>query len=284
MNPLVSTEWLAAQMGDASLRVFDTAVYYNDATEDLISGRDQYEKAHIPGAGFLDLTDGLSERPASLALRRPAAVRLADAFGAAGIGNQSRVVLYSSDHVMWATRIWWMLHGLGFDNKAVLDGGLDAWSREGRAIESGSNHYPPANLSFTDRSDLWVDQPEVRSAIDAPGTKVICALRPEVYAGFSPEHYGRPGHISGSLNVPHTDIVEAETNQFRSLDTIGQAFAAKGVDILDDVIAYCGGGIAATVDAFALHMLGSNQVSVYDGSLLEWSKDPTAPMSTGPNP
>lgn len=284
MESLVSTECLAAQVGDADLRIFDTAVSYDDATGEIVSGRDRYEAGHIPGAGFLDLADGLSDPSAPVVLMRLEPSTLADAFGKAGIGRDSRVVLYSSDHLMWATRVWWMLHGLGFDNKAVLDGGLDAWVREGRTIESGSSRYPSTSFPFADRSHLWVDYLEMRSAVDDQDIKVICALRPEVYEGSSAAHYGRPGHIRGSVNVPHTDIIDPDSNQFRSVDTVRQAFAAKGVGMSDPVITYCGGGIAATVDAFGLHLLGSEHVSVYDGSLLEWSKDCDAPMSIGANP
>lgn len=284
MQPLVSTEWLAARLDLPFVRVFDTSVVYDDVTGDLLAGRSQYEQAHIPGAGFIDLTGDFSDRTADTILMRPDAAALAEAFGAVGIGDTAEVVLYSSDHLMWATRVWWMLHGLGFSNKAVLDGGLAAWVEEGRSVESGSVEYPPSLLAGAEQPHLWIDMSGVRAALDAPSTSVVCALRPEVYVGVGSEHYGRPGHISGSLNVPHTTVVDPETNKFFSKDMIKATFEKEGVLTSDRIVTYCGGGIAATVDAFALHTLGYDNVSVYDGSLLEWAEDPTTPMRIGASP
>lgn len=281
MQPLVSTEWLAARLDQPGLRVFDTAVVYDDVSDEMLSGRSQYEKAHVPGAGFIDLTEDFSDPTADTILMRPDPSSLADAFGRVGIDGSSTVVLYSSDHLMWATRVWWMLHGLGFADMAVLDGGFAAWVDSGRTVESGSGGYPPSHLSFEDRSHVWVDQPEVQAALETSGTSVVCALRSGVYEGSSSVHYGRPGHIPGSLNLPHTAVVDPDTNFFFATEEIRQAFHQEGLLASDYVVTYCGGGIAATVNAFALHMLGFDNVSVYDGSLLEWANDPTAPMATG---
>lgn len=283
MDALVSTEWLAARVGSPDLRVFDTAVAYRDGG--IHSGKARYERGHIPGAGFLDLTGPLSDHSADVILQQPGADALRSLFGDAGIGDHSQVVLYSSDHIMWATSVWWMLHAIGFPTKAVLDGGLSAWLDEGRPVETGTSTCPPARLTIgRSRDELWSDKYQVAAALDDARAVVACALRREVYEGTAPEHYGRPGHISGSVAVPHPLIVDPDTNRFRDEQSLRRAFAEAGVLDSDRVIVYCGGGIAATVDAFALHLLGHRGTSVYDGSLLQWLKDADAPMAVGPDP
>jgi thiosulfate/3-mercaptopyruvate sulfurtransferase len=198
-----------------------------------------------------------------------------------GIGNSTRVITYSTANVWWATRVWWLLREFGHDNAAVLDGGFQKWQRENRPVETGPGKPRPAG-DFTVREvrNLMVGKEAVKAAIGDGGICTLNALLPAQHAGTGGNSYGRPGRIAGSVNVPAAHLVDPETNTFLPPDELRRRLGAVGA--LDrPVIAYCGGGIAASADAMILTMLGHQDVKVYDASLSEWAKDASLPMETG---
>lgn len=280
---LVSTHWLQGHLGDPDLRLFDVTVHLRPATPGpyrVESGRADYEAAHIPGAAFLDLAADLSDTSSRLNFTRLPADRLAAALGAAGVADGDRVVAYSSTTPMWATRLWWMLRAAGFENAAVLDGGLAAWRAAGLPVEAGSRRYPPATLSLTDQPGAWADKADVLAAIGDGAVCTINALSPSVHSGESSTSYGRKGHIKGSVNVPYAGLL-GEDGRYRDDAQLRDLFESVGALQREQVICYCGGGISATMDALALTRLGHPAVAVYDGSMSEWTADPEAPMETG---
>ena len=280
---LVSTEWLAAHLGDPDLRVFDLTVHLRPSPSGpyaIESGRADYEAAHIPGAAFLDLPAELSDSSSPLPFTMPSADDLATSLGKAGIGPRSRVVAYTTTSPMWATRLWWMLRSCGFDNAAVLDGGLAKWRAEGRPVETGERKYPSAPLTLTARRDAWADKAAVLAAIEDGGVCTINALSPAAHSGESAVNSGRKGHIAGSRNVPYASLLN-EDGTWRSDEALRAQFDQVGALERARAICYCGGGISATMAALALTRLGHAGVAVYDGSLSEWSRDPAAPMETG---
>lgn len=280
---LVSTGWLAEHLGDAKLRVFDATVHLRPSTPGpyrIESGRADYEAAHVPGAAFIDLAADLSDPDSALNFTRLPADRLGRAFGAAGVGPATRVVVYSTTSPMWATRVWWMLRAAGFDEVAVLDGGFAKWSAEGRPVETGYSRYAPATLSLAERPGAWADRQEVLAAIEDGGVCTINALSPSVHRGEGSVNYGRKGHIKGSRNVPYAALLD-EGGVYRDDAALRELFAAVGALERPRAICYCGGGISATMDALALTRLGHRSVAVYDGSMSEWTRDPDLPMEVG---
>jgi len=280
---LISTAWLQDHLGDPDLRIFDVTVHLRPATPGpyrIESGRADYEASHIPGAAFLDLAVDLSDRASPLGFTHPAAERLAQALGAAGIGPSDRVVAYSTTTPMWATRLWWMLRAANFDQAAVLDGGFGAWTAEGRPVEAGAQTYPAAKLSLAERPGAWADKAAVLAAIGDGAVCTINALAASVHSGASDTNYGRKGHIKGSVNVPYASLL-GEDGRYRSDAELRRPFEAVGVFDRPRVICYCGGGISATMDALALTRLGHSGVAVYDGSMAEWVRDPDLPMEIG---
>lgn len=279
---LVGTDWLMAHLGDPDLRVYDATVYLRPSDPgpyEITSGRADYEAGHILGAGFLDLTGDLSAPSPALPFTMPAPERLAAAFGAAGIGDGTRVVVYSGPMPMWATRIWWMLRSLGFDSVAVLDGGLAKWRAEGRPISTEPATYPAARPTFRPRPQAWASKNDVLAAIGDGATCTLNALPHSVHTGEAPTNYGRKGHIKGSVNVPYGSLLNKD-GTYRTEAELRPLFADAGA--LDrKVICYCGGGISATMDALALTRLGHDAIAVYDGSMSEWSRDAAMPMETG---
>ena len=282
---IADTRWLAANLRDPALRVFDCTTYlrYEEGTGRpyrVESGRADYDKGHIPGSGFLDLQGELSDASSPFNFTMLPADDLAARFAAKGIGAGTRVVLYSRKSMQWATRVWWMLRAVGFDDAAVLDGGFDKWCAEGRPTETAETRFPAAALAATPRPALFVGKEEVRAAIGDPGVCTVNALAPDLHRGDNPR-YGRPGRVPGSVNVPAAELVDAESLAFKPADAVATTFAAAGADLSKRVLLYCGGGIAATLDAFLLHQLGHREIAVYDASMSEWAKDEALPVETG---
>jgi thiosulfate/3-mercaptopyruvate sulfurtransferase len=279
MDALVSTSWLADQLGHADLRILDCTVLLAPQPAGgyaVESGRAAWERAHIPGSAFVDLPADLSDPHSPLRFTLPTPERFAAAMGALGVGDGHRVVLYDSRVNMWAARLWWMLRAFGFDDAAVLDGGWRAWTTDGRPTSTAAPDWPAATFTARPRPDLFVGKDAVRAAVGGGRTCLVNALDRAQHRG-EVQHYGRPGHIAGSANVPAAELVDEATHRYRPLDELRDTFAdvaGRG----DRVITYCGGGIAASSDAFVLHLLGHDDVAVYDGSLSEWAADPSLPM------
>jgi len=283
---LVDTAWLAAHLGDADLRVYDCTTFLRPHPDPMVtytveSGAENYAAGHIPGAVFLDIQADLSDPESKLRFTFPDAELFAAAVGAKGLGDDARVVLYSADNMQWATRVWWMLRAFGFDRAAVLDGGLQKWRAEGRALSTDPASYPPATFTAKPRPALIAGRDAVLAALDDPGTVIVNALRRDLHSGESERHYGRPGRIPGSVCLPAGELLDADDNTFLPAVEARARFAAIGVDVDRPVITYCGGGIAASLDAFVLAMLGAERIALYDNSMSEWARDPALPMETG---
>ena len=281
---IVTAAWLADHLGDPALRIYDTTTYLHytpgaDKPYTVESGRADYDKAHIPGSAFLDLQGELSDSASPYRFTILPPDELAQRFAARGIGDDTRVILYSRGNMQWATRIWWMLRYVGFDNAAILDGGWDNWAAEGLPVASDTTTYPPATLTPRPRPELFVGRDAVSSAIGNTAVCTINALSADLHSGAN-DRYGRPGRIPGSVNVPAADLQLGDRKLLASPEAISDRFASVGADPAGRVIVYCGGGIAATLDAFLLHQLGYQDIAVYDNSMSEWAKDASLPIET----
>ena len=281
-SPLVSTEWLAANLSNPNVRVLDCTVTLHPLPGGDMkaeSGLAAFKEAHIPGAGFADLIEALSDTSSPLRFTLPGADAMAAAMGELGAGNDTCLVLYA-DVAHWAARLWWMLRHFGFDNAALLDGGLHAWQAEGRATESGAARLVAAkSMSLSADRGLFCGLPEIRDAMGKDDIVTINALTEEQHAGGG-TNYGRPGRIPGSVCVAARNLTDpAQNHRFKPLDVLRADFEAVGALSKPRVITYCGGGIAASGDAFIMHLLGQDNVQVYDASLQEWARS-DLPMDT----
>lgn len=279
---LVQTDWLEAHLDDPTLRVFDCTTHLRPAPKGEgpyhpESGRADYEGGHIPGAGFVDLVGELSAPHPSLHFMMPSEAQFEACFSRLGVDPSVRVVLYSAGHIMWATRVWWMLRAFGFEEAAVLDGGFDKWRAEGRSLSDAPCRYPPAKFVARRRPGYFVDKHAVRGALGDEGVCLINALNPDYFRGEGESRYGRPGRIPGSVNVPALNLLR-ETHDFVSLDEAARHFSDVSADRAERVITYCGGGISATVDNFMLYRLGYDNVVTYDASMGEWAQDDALPI------
>ena len=178
---IVSTDWLQANMDDPTLRIFDCTYYlhYEVGTGRPYrpeSGEADYMQAHIPGSAFLDLQRDFSDGDAPTKFMRLDADATAAAFARHGLGTENRAILYTRNGVNWATRFWWMLRWIGFDNAAVLDGGMDKWMADGRPIRSGIETYDAAELTAEPRNGLWADKTDMQAGIGSDATCSLNAL------------------------------------------------------------------------------------------------------------
>lgn len=282
---LKSTGWLAEHLHDANLRVYDcTSLLSSDPVSNTIyveSGREGWARTHIPGANHIALQDDVSDRTSPLRFTMPAASDLAGRLAELGIADSSTVVLYSSTHYMWASRVWWMLRSIGFMNAFVLDGGLTKWIAESRPVSNQETRYPPGGLSVREVSGAFAPKGAVLAAITQPDALLINALPSAQYRGDPGHpHHGRPGHIASSVNVPALSLLSL-IGEMRTREELQGIFDANGVDRTKSIICYCGGGVSATCVALALTLCGYRQVAIYDGSLNEWAQDSSLPMEQG---
>lgn len=279
MDPLVTTDWLTAHLDDADLVVLDATVYLRPADGggfESVSGRADHDTGHVPGAVFADLIEDLSDTTSPLRFALPSPEAFADAMGRLGVGDHTRVVLYDRSFSMWAARVWWMLRWIGFDRAALLDGGWSAWVEEDRPVSTTASTPVPRALTPRVRPELVADRDEVRAAIDDGAVCLIDSLDPAQYRGETLA-YGRPGHLPGAINAPAMTLVD-RSGRFRPLEELAERFPG---DRDARTIAYCGGGIAASANAFTMSRLGFRDVAVYTASLQEWAADPDNPLVTG---
>lgn len=284
---LVETKWLEQNLKAPNLRVFDCTVNVlrnpdSDQSRKIPfiygNGLENFSQSHIPGAGYIDVSGELSDSSSELPLMLPNDTQIIEAMRNYGVSDDSHVVLYSATEPNWAARVWWMLRSVGFNNVAILNGGWAKWKSEKRATSQQACDYPLGNLSLHQHIDSFVGKNEVLKSIQNHDIRIINALPAGMYDGSSEFVFGRKGRIPNSVNIPFVSLHEAATGSYLSAYQLRNNFDQVNVSDAKHIIAYCGGGIAASNNAFALVLLGYENISVYDGSMLEWGNDPSLPM------
>lgn len=281
MESLISTEWLAGESITSDLRIIDASSHLADAKRDA---RAEFEAGHICGAIFMDLA-GLIDDDAPVENTLPSPEKFASRMAMLGLGDGSRIVLYDDSAIHSAARAWFVLKLFGAQNVAILDGGLAKWKAEGRPltaepIDLRKRHFTAWHNSKSLRSKAQMlanIQSQAEQVVDARGAARFAGTAPEPRAGM------QPGHIPGALNVPYTQLYNAD-GTFKNKVGLRAAFEDAGVDLSRPIVTSCGSGVTACVLIFALHLLGKNDVALYDGSWAEWGADPETPKETGASP
>lgn len=291
-NPeyLVESDWLEWHLGDPNLRVFDCTVNTRPNPDPELaekfplvfeSGRAHFDEVHIPGAGFIDIPGKLSDKTSKFPLMMPSEKQFIAAMSEYGIGIDTRVVLYSTTESNWAARVWWMLRAFGFDNATILNGGWSKWATEKRPTSNLACEYFPAQFISRPRPEIFVGKNEVLAAMGDNDVRIICALPAAMYEGTGGPVFNRKGHIAGSVNIPFRSLHDPDTGSYLPIDQLQKKFDVVHARNARRVIAYCGAGIGASSDAFALTLLGYDNVAVYDASMFEWGNDESLPMEVG---
>jgi thiosulfate/3-mercaptopyruvate sulfurtransferase len=280
---VVSTHWLAERLGRPAIAVVDASVSKRLGNDDAwVSDGAAFEAGHIPGARFADLVSDFSDPRGRFAFTRPTAARFAAAAGAIGLTNRQQIVVYDNSTGIWAARLWWLFRAFGHKKVSVLDGGLTAWRAEGGAIERGPSVFERTDFVANERPGFFVDKDEILAIVEGRARgRLVCVLRPEVFAGTE-QGYGRPGHIPSSNNLPYIELLGPDNRLLP--DRALRNGLAPLLEAGERVVLYCGGGVTAAGTALVLTLLGARNISVYDGSLSEWSADPSLPMALGSDP
>jgi len=277
---LVGADWLAAHLADSHVRIVDSSFKLPGVTP---TAREDYDRAHIPGAVFFDIDD-ICEPGTSLPHMIPSAELFARKIGALGIGDDDRVVVYDSAGLSSAGRAWWMLRLFGHHDVAVLDGGLPKWRAEARPLDAAAPSPPQRRFTAHFDPSLVRDKRALIETLATRREQVVDARAAGRFDGTAPEPRAgmRSGHIPGSRNVPYELLTDPGTRQLKSADELARLFRDAGVTLDRQVVTSCGSGVTACALAFALHLIGHPGVAVYDGSWSEWGLPGETPIETGP--
>jgi thiosulfate/3-mercaptopyruvate sulfurtransferase len=278
-DPLVSTEWLAAHLKDANVKVLDASFKLPGV---LPLPKDDYLRAHIAGAVFFDV-DAVSDHGNPLPHMFPSAEQFGRDAGLLGISNADTVVVYDSGGWVAGPRAWWMFRAYGHQEVFVLDGGLKKWRAEGRAVESGEVRPLPANFKASFDAKRVRSMEQMVANLGKQTEQVIDARAAERFEGKAAEPRPglRAGHIPGSRNLPYNNLFDAATGAMKPLDELREAFDNAGVRLESPIVTSCGSGVSAAVLTIALYRLGVTNTALYDGSWSEWGQAGGPPIATG---
>lgn len=276
MNPIVSTEWLAAELGKPDLIVFDATKYLPNEGRD---GRTEFLTAHIPGALFFDI-DEVADPDTSLPHMIPSVGRFEKWMRQFGVTNSSRVVFYDQKGIASCARGWWLMGLFGHDAVAVLDGGLPKWRNERRALESGES-TPPNPSSFVAAfraqrvrgvGDMLANlETKKEIVLDARSAGRFFGTQPELRAGV------RSGHIPASVSLPYTELLGPD-GTFLPAQALRERFARAGIDGRQPIVTSCGTGVTACILTLGMQLAGFPAAPVYDGSWTEWGSRSDTPI------
>ncbi|ABA05743.1 Rhodanese-related sulfurtransferase [Nitrobacter winogradskyi Nb-255] len=277
-DPLVSTEWLAAHLGE--VKAIDASFKMPGV---LPLAVDDFYAAHIPGAVFFDV-DAVSDRASPLPHMYPDAAQFGRDVGALGISSKDTVVVYDNGGWLAGPRAWWMFLSFGHAGVRVLDGGLKKWRAEGRPVESGKVSPEPGHFTATFDPLFVRDKAQLVSNLSSCREQLVDARAAARFTGavMEPRQGLRSGHIPGSRNLSYAELFDPGTGVMKPLDDIRAAFSRAGVDLAKPVVTTCGSGVSAAVLTLALYRLGARGSALYDGSWSEWGLVEGPPIATGP--
>lgn len=277
---IVDTAWLESHLNSPGLIVLDGSWHLPTANRDP---KAEYLAEHIPGAVFFDIDD-LSDDKSSLPHMLPSTIKFSSRMKRMGVGDGMKIVVYDTQGLFSAARVWWTFRAMGHNDVAVLDGGLKKWKAEGRPLEDG----PPARRferHFTPRlnAGLIRDKADVADIVAKKSVQLVDARPAARFEGREPEPRPgvRSGHIPGSRNVPSSSLINAD-GTLKSKDELLAIFAKSGVDPSLPVVTTCGSGVTASIVALALAVAGQTNAAVYDGSWAEWGAEGGPQIATGP--
>jgi thiosulfate/3-mercaptopyruvate sulfurtransferase len=256
-NFLIDADELLRNIDDDNIRIYDASM--SDAV---------YRQEHIPGAAFFDHNRFSDPKSPYMSTILPDAA-LIEEIGKIGISNDAEVILYACGMLPYAARAWWVLYYAGHKNVRILNGGMDAWKKAGGMTEPDVRQYPPSLFQGQPDPTLFASKEEVLAAIDKPDVATVDVLPQVSYEG---------AHIPGSICLPCLDLMET-MDYYLPVDQI--ATRLSEVARHKRIITYCGGGIAAAVNAMAHLMVGHKNIAVYSGSLYEWLGEGMPVVGTG---
>jgi thiosulfate/3-mercaptopyruvate sulfurtransferase len=278
-DALVTTDWLADHLEDENFRVVDIRGYVKKTDlgrgrqrADYLPAREEYDEAHVPGAVYVDWTRDITDPDDPVPAQVAPSERFAALMGSLGIGDETHVVVYDHSGGQFATRLWWALTLYGHDRVSVLDGGWKKWKAEGRPTTTEVPEPEPATFAPRTRPGWRTDAEALLAASESGGAFVLDARDEGQYTGAVARGQGRAGRIPGAAHLHADGLFDPESGTFLPDEDLERRLREAGVpeDRAEPIVAYCNGGVAATVPLFALHRLGYKNLANYDGSWNEW--------------
>jgi thiosulfate/3-mercaptopyruvate sulfurtransferase len=278
---LVSTEWLAGHIDDPLVKIIDGSFKMPGIKP---TARADYDERHIIGAVLFDI-DEIKDQASPLPHMLPSAEYFGAAIGRLGIHINQKIVVYDSAGIVSAPRVWWMFRAFGYDNVGVLNGGLPKWLGEGRAATNEPTKPTSGVHSYSARLNqrLLRSKAQLLSNLETKRDQVLDARTRERFEGKAAEPWPgrRPGRIPGSLNLPYTMLVDPAAKTLLPAEELQRRYRDAGIAPDRPIVTSCGSGVTACVLAFGLHLLGRDDVAVYDGSWAEWGLPGETPVATG---
>ena len=278
VTTLVDTTWLSDRLDDPSFRIVDATWHLPTVGR---QGIEDYNEGHIPGAVFWDL-DTIADPDDPLPHMVPDEATFEAHMKALGISNDHHVVVYDNVAMMTSPRVWWCLRAFGHEKVSLLNGGLIKWKADGFPTETEARPIPKTSYEARFDADAVRDAAQLLANFDSKAEQVLDARAAGRFAGAEPEPRPgcRSGHIPGSLNLPFAQLIDPETKTVKPKADLQAAFNASGLNLTKPVVTTCGSGVTACVLALGMHLIGKDDVAIYDGSWSDWGTRSDTPVET----
>lgn len=275
---LVSTDWLAQNLSNPNIRVLDGSWHLPTENRDPF---EEFQAEHIQTAQFFDI-DAISDTSSNLPHMIPSAAQFAKQVAALGISNDSQIIVYDTEGLFSAARVWWLFRYFGHMDIAVLDGGLKKWKAKGHDTTDQTVAVQSSDMSAVANTSMERNAADVLKASQTQDVQILDARAPARFKGEVPEPRAglRSGHMPNAINVFFKSLLN-KAGTLKSDEALKSAFEAQGVDLDKPIITSCGSGVTASVLMLALHKIGHTNNALYDGSWSEWGGLQDYPVEQG---